>query len=136
MFGQPGQRFGAHPLHRRLGQQFVELHPVVADPTVGEDDIGVEDFSGERIDPAGSDRGADVVVEPADEVPPHGLGVLLHVPPGAGVLKLDPDRVGDADIFEGPVPVQHSLFHPASVSDRSGMFDVERDRVFRRADLQ
>ena len=136
MFGQPGQRFGTHSLHRGLWQQFVELHPVVTDPAVGENDVGVEDFAGQRIDPAGPNRGADVVVEPADEVPPHILGVLLDVAAGACVLEFDLDRIGDPDVLESFVPVEHALFHPAAITHRRGVLDVERDRVLRRADLQ
>ena len=136
VFGQPGQRFGAHPLHRRLRQQFVELHPVVPDPAICEDDICIENLAGQRVDTAGSDRGSDVVIEPSDEVPPHVLGVLFHVPSGPSVLEFDSNRVGNAHVLEGLVPVHHSLFDPAAVADRRGVFDVECDWVFRRADLQ
>ena len=79
MFREPGQCFGAHALHGRLRQQLVELHPVVTDPAIGEDDIGIKNLSGQRIDPAGADRSANVIVEPPDEIPPHILGILLHV---------------------------------------------------------
>ena len=136
VLGQPGQRFGTHSLHRGLWQQFVVLHPVVTDPAVGEDDVGVEDFTGQWIHPAGANRGADVVVEPADEVPPHILGVLLDVSAGAGVLEFDLDRVGDPDVLERLVPVEHTLFHPAAITHRRGVLDVERDRVLWWTDLQ
>ena len=133
---EPGQCFGAHALHGRLRQQLVELHPVVADPAIGENDIGIENFTGQRVDPAGPDRGANVIVEPADEVPSHILGILLHVSSGPRVLEFDADRVGDSHVLERLVPIQHSAFHPATVSHRGGVLDVERDRVLGRADFQ
>src|SRR5207247_7178311 len=62
---QPGERIRSKTLHRQPRQQFAELPLEVANPTVGENDVGVEDLAGERMDAAGADRRADIVVEPA-----------------------------------------------------------------------
>ena len=105
------------------------------DPAIRQNDVRVQDLARERINPAGPDGGADVVVEPADKIIPDILRVLLHVSSGRRVLVIDFDRVRDADLLEGLVPHQHTLAHPAAVTDRRRGLDVEHDRVLRWADL-
>src|SRR5690606_25082972 len=133
---QPLDRRPVEALERDLGREVMELIPERADPTVREDDIRVDDLAGLRVGMARSDRGPLVIVEPADEVVLHVLRVLLHVGPGGFVLVVDDDRVGDADLLEGLVPVEDAFLHPAAIADGNGVLDVELDRFRRRAHLE
>ena len=65
----------------------------MTDPTVGEDDIGIEDLTRQRVDTAGANGRSDIVVEPSDEIPTNIFRVLLHVPTRPGILEFDADRV-------------------------------------------
>ena len=49
---------GAEAFHRQLGQHLAELPLEMANPAVGQDDVGVEDLARERMHPARADRRA------------------------------------------------------------------------------
>ena len=53
---------------------------------------------------------------------------------GFGVLVSDLDGVDDADVFECFVPVVDALAHEPAVADWDGVFDVEDDWFFGRAE--
>ncbi len=133
---EPREGLRRESFHRHFRQHLGVLLPIVADPAVGEDDVRVENFPGQRVHAAGPDGGADVVVEPADEVIAHILGVFVHVLARVGVLVVHLDGVGEADFFIGLVPHEQAFAHPAAVTDGSGVFNVENDRFLDRADLE
>ena len=108
----------------------------MANPAVGQNNVGVENLAGQRVDPARADGGADIVVEPADKVVPGILWILLHVRAGGGVLVVNLNGIGQADFIVGLVPHQDALANPAAVAHRRGVLDVENDRVLHRADLE
>ena len=136
MLLEPGECFRCETLHCDPREDFVELHPVMTNPAVGQNNIGVENLAGQRVDTARADGGADIVVEPADKVVPGILWILLHVRAGGGVLVVNLNGIGQADFIVGLVPHQDALANPAAVAHRRGVLDVENDRVLHRADLE
>ena len=136
MLLEPGECFRRETLHCDAREDFVELLPVMANPAVGQNNVGVENLAGQRVDPARADGGADIVVEPADKVVPGILWILLHVRAGGGVLVVNLNGIGQADFIVGLVPHQDALANPAAVAHRRGVLDVENDRVLHRADLE
>ena len=133
---EPSECLRRKSFHGNVRHNFVELLPVMANPAVGQNNVGVENLAGQWVDTARPDGGADVVVEPADKVVPGILGILLHVRSSGGVLVVDLDGVGQADLLVGLVPHQDALANPAAVAHRRGVLDVENDRVLDRADLE
>jgi len=77
VFFQPEEGFGTHAGDADFGHVFVVPTPVGTNPAVGEDDIGVEKFAGVGVGAAGADGGADVIVQPTDEVVADILGVFF-----------------------------------------------------------
>ena len=108
----------------------------MADPAVGEDDIGVEDLAGEGVGARGSDGGAHAIGEPADEIVIHVFRVFFHVFAGGGVLEVDLDGIDETDLFERLVPHFDAFLDPAAVADGGGVFDVEDDGGFGRTEFQ
>ena len=133
MLSKPGQGFGRYFLHRDLGHDLVKLIFKHANPTIGQDNISVEDLARLRIDSTWTDRRADVVVQPADKVVLHVFRIFVHVSVGLFVLHADFDRVNNPNLFKSLVPIQDALPHPASISHGRRVFDVEDDGFFRRA---
>ena len=85
---------------------------------------------------ARSDRSADIVVQPSNEVVLDIFWIQVHKIAGLGVLVIDLNSIRETDRFEGFVPVFDTLLHEATVTNRSSVFDVESDRRYRRANLQ
>ena len=136
VFLQPSERLRRKALHSDTRQDLVELHPVMTNPAVGQNNIGVENLASQRVDPAWPDGSANVVIEPTHEVVPGILWILLHVRTGGGVLVVNLDGVGQADFLVRLVPHQDALAHPAAVAHRRSVLDIKDDRVFNRADLE
>ena len=112
------------------------LEVEVADPTVGQNDVGIEDFARHGVNSTRADGRTNIVVEPADEVVLDVFWVQIHRRRGAWVLVKNLDRIGVTDLLEGLVPVLDTLLDPTAVSHGRGVFDVESDRGHRRANLQ
>ena len=136
MIGEPRQCFRSEAFHCYLWQQFTELLAVVANPTVCQDDVGIQNLPGHRIYSTRPNRCANVIVQPTDEVVVHIFRVFVHVSTGRGVLVVHFDRFGDPDVFECLIPRQDTFPHPAAVTNRCGVFDVEHNRGLRWTQLQ
>ena len=134
MICQPCQGLWPKTFHRDLRKQFAELILIVSDPAVSQNDVGIKNLTCERIDAAWSDGGTNIVVQPANKVVVYIFRILIHVGTGRSVLVINFDRVRDSDFLEGLVPCKDSIFHPAAISNRSGVFDVEDNWLSRRAD--
>ncbi len=76
-----------------LGKFFIELAPEVTDPTVGENDVGVQDLASHGIGATWTDCRSHIVVEPADKIVPHVFRVFLHVRLGGCILVANLDGV-------------------------------------------
>ncbi len=132
---QPRECFSTEALHRDGRKNLVELVEEVTNPAVRQDDVGIENLAGHRVNSAGADGRADVVVQPANEVVPDVFRIKLHVPTGLSVLVINFDRVQETDLFVSLVPVLDALRHPAAVTHRHGVLEDERDWLNRRAEL-
>ena len=94
-------------------------------PAIGQNDICVKDFAGERVHTARSDCRTDIVVEPSHKVILHVLGIEVHVVTCLCVLIEDFYRIRESNLFECFVPILDPLLDPTSVPHRCCMLDVE-----------
>ena len=133
MLHVPGKFFRRSTFHDQLGHDVAELVFESTNPTVGQNDIRVQDFTGLWIDAAWSDRGANVVVQPTNEVVANIFGIFFHVLAGLTILLADFDRIGDADFSERFIPVQDAFANETAIANWSRVLDVENDWLFRRA---
>ena len=122
MLGKPSQRFRGHSLCHDFRHDIFKLTFESTDPTVSKNDVRVEDFTGQRVYSARSDRSTDVVVQPADKVVLHILWIEVHVLISFLVLLSDNDRFIDTDLLERFVPVQNAISYPTSIPNRGGVF--------------
>ncbi len=88
------------------------------------------------MDPTGTDGCSHIVIQPANEVIAYILGILFHVLLGRCVLVDNFDRIRNSYLFKGFVPEQNPLLDPASIANRSRVFDVKLDRLNGRRNLQ
>ncbi len=107
----------------------------VTNPAVGQNDVGIKDFAGLGVNTTGSDRGTNVIVQPADKVVPNIFGIFFHVLFRRSVLVFDNNRINDSDFLERFVPVTHTGLDPATVSNWGSVFNVETDRSLGWAEL-
>ena len=100
------------------------------DPTIGQDDVSIQDFSSHGIGSAGADGRTHIVVEPTNEIVTDVFRVFLHVCVGRLILIANLKGVEQAYFLKGLVPHHDPLPHPSSVANGRGVFDVENDGVF------
>ena len=136
MFGKPGQSFRGHSLSHDLGHDFFKLTFECTNPTVGQHDVRVQDFTGQRIYSAGADRGADIVVQPTNKIVLNVFRIEVHILIGLFILLSNNDRFVDSDLLERFVPVQHTIAYPSPVTNGSRVFEVEHDLFFGWAKTQ
>ena len=125
---EPGQGLGAESFHREVRQHVVVIALEGADPSIGQNHVGVEDLPGKRMHSARPDRQPNVVRQPTNEVVANVFGVLFHVGAGGRVLVIDLDGVG-VPTFRGGVPIERCRTTMALAS----VLDKKRS-VLRRAD--
>lgn len=118
---------GLHRIGSGSTEVFVLGFPKVEESGI-EDDVGVEDFSGEGIDTRGAHGEAGVGLNPAEEVVTAIFGIDV-----TGILT-DFDGVGDAEFLEGLVPLLDPRLNDGSITDGDGVFDVEDDGLFGRGE--
>lgn len=135
MASQPSQGLGTETLHCQLWHEVVIIEVVVPDPTIGEDHVGVEDLACLGVNPARSNRGPDVIVEPANKIVADVLRPFSMWAATLGVLVLDHHRVDDADFLERLIPVINTCFDPTAVADWGRVFDVKANRLLRWTEL-
>ncbi len=129
----PSQRFRRSAFHHQLWHDVAELVLKSSNPTVGQNDVRVKDFTCLWINTARSDRGTDVIVQPANEVVSNVFWIFIHVSTRLAVLLADLDRIGDTNVFERFVPVQNAFANKAAIANWRRVFDVENDRLLGRA---
>ena len=105
-------------------------------PTIGQDDVSIQDFSGHGIGSAGADGRTHIIVEPTNEIVTDVFRVFLHVSSGRLILIANLKGIEQAYFLKGFVPHHDPLPHPSSVSNGRGVFDVKNDGVFHWADFE
>ncbi len=136
MLLQPGKCFRGISFHGQLWKFFVELAPEMPNPSIGQNDVCIQNLTRDWVGSAGADGGADVVVQPANEIVSHVFRIIFHVCVGALILVTNLNGIQQSDFLKGLVPHHHALTHPAAVTNRGGMLDVEDDRIFNRTGFQ
>ena len=129
----PRKFFCRSTFHNQFRHDVGELILKSTNPTIGQNDIRIKDLTRFRIHAAWSDRSADVVVQPANEVIANVFRILFHVLTGFTVLLTNFDRVDDSNFSKRFVPVQDAFANKTTIANRSRVLDVENDRLFRRA---
>ncbi|HAY81746.1 MAG TPA: hypothetical protein DCY79_18230, partial [Planctomycetaceae bacterium] len=99
----------------------------MANPTVRQNNVRVQDLSGQRVHTARADGGTNVVIQPPYKVVVDIFRILVHVGHRCRirVLVMHFDGVRDANVFERFIPRQDSFTDPPAITDRSGVLDVE-----------
>ena len=108
----------------------------MSNPTVGQDDVGVEDLTRGWVYATRADCCSHIVVQPTNEVVANILGVFFHVNTALGVLIFDHDRVDQAYLFKGFVPVINTSLDPSAIANGRSVLNVEPNGLFWRAELK
>ena len=130
LFGQrAGVGVGGWRRHQNLRAQGAQ----VARRQALDADVGVEDLAGSRVDMAGPDRTERRagVGHPAQRV----AAEVERVPGGIVALHLDTDRVLEADLLEGLVPLEHTGGNGRPVLHRNVAVEPEDDGLDRLGQL-
>ena len=136
MAGQPGHRFGVKALHGDLWQQLFKLKPKMTNPTVGKDNICIQNFTRQRVYTTRTDRCTNIIVQPAYKVITDVFWILVHVGASLLILVVDFNCAGNTDFLKGSVPRQDTFAHPPAITDWCRVLNVKHDRILRRTDLQ
>ena len=136
MISQPGQRVRSVTFHCDFRQSFSKLLLIVSNPAVSQNDVGIQNLTSQGMNAAWANCGPDVVIQPANKIVLNVFRILVHVGVRCGVLIVDFDRIGDANLFKRCIPGHDPVAHPTAITHRSCVFDVEYNRILGRAQLQ
>ena len=118
MLSEPGKRFRTHSFHGNFGHDFVELLLKRANPTVGQHDVRVKNLTRFRVNATRTNRRADIVVQPANEVVLDVFRVLGNMLLRLRVLLPDFDGIDNSDFFKTPCSNTRPLREPIGDSGR------------------